>query len=38
LQLHKNYKVKDKVYIVSTEDYKIIQMKKKLEEWILLNK
>ncbi len=38
LQMHKNYKVKDKVYIVSTEDYKIIQMKKKLEEWILLNK
>ena len=38
LQLHKNYKLKDKVYIISTEDYKIVQMKKKLEEWILLNK
>lgn len=38
LQLHKNYKLKDKVYIISTEDYKIVQIKKKLEEWILLNK
>ena len=38
LQLHKNYKITDKVYIISTEDYKIVQMKKKLEEWILLNK
>ena len=38
LQLHKNYKLTDKVYIISTEDYKIVQMKKKLDEWILLNK
>ncbi len=38
LQLHKNYKLTDKVYIISTEDYKIVQMKKKLNEWILLNK
>jgi len=38
LQLHKNYKLTDKVYIISTEDYKIVQMKKKLEQWILLNK
>lgn len=38
LQLHKNYKLTDKVYIISTEDYKIVQMKKKLGEWILLNK
>lgn len=38
LQLHKNYKVTDKVYIISTEDYKIVQIKKKLNEWILLNK
>lgn len=38
LQLHKNYKLTDKVYIISTEDYKIVQMKKKLQEWILLNK
>ncbi|MQP51413.1 gliding motility protein [Flavobacterium sp. LMO9] len=38
LQLHKNYKITDKVYIISTEDYKIVQMKKKLEQWILLNK
>ncbi len=38
LQLHKNYKLTDKVYIISTEDYKIVQMKKKLNEWVLLNK
>lgn len=38
LQLHKNYKLTDKVHIISTEDYKIVQMKKKLQEWILLNK
>ena len=38
LQLHKNYKLTDKVYIISTEDYKIVQIKKKLDEWILLNK
>ena len=38
LQLHKNYKLTDKVYIISTEDYKIVQIKKKLEDWILLNK
>lgn len=38
LKLHKNYKLTDKVYIISTEDYKIVQMKKKLQEWILLNK
>ena len=38
LQLHKNYKLTDKVYIISTEDYKIVQMKKKLSEWVLLNK
>ncbi len=37
LKEHKNYKIKDKAYIISTEDYKIIQMKKKFEEWILLN-
>jgi len=38
LQMHKSYKMTDKSFIISTEDYKIVQMKKKLEEWILLNK
>lgn len=34
LQEYKDYKIKDKSYIVSSEDYKVIQIKKKLEEWI----
>ncbi|CAM3765598.1 lipopolysaccharide assembly protein LapB [Flavobacterium cucumis] len=34
----KNYKISDQAYIISTEDYKIVQMKKKFEEWIALNK
>ena len=34
LQEYKDYKIKDKVYTISSEDYKIIQVKKKLEEWI----
>ncbi|WP_130734713.1 gliding motility protein [Flavobacterium sp. J27] len=34
LQEYKDYKIKDKVYIISTDDYKVIQVKKKLEEWI----
>ena len=38
LKEHKNYKINDKVYAISTEDYKIVQMKKIFEEWILLNK
>lgn len=38
LQSHKNYKLIDEVYIISTEDYKIVQMQKKLENWILWNK
>jgi tetratricopeptide (TPR) repeat protein len=38
LKEHKNYKIKDQAYIISTEDYKIVQMKKKFEEWLLLNK
>ena len=29
-----NYKIKDQVYIISSDDYKIIQVKKKLQEWI----
>ena len=38
LKEYKDYKIKDQAYIISTEDYKIVQMKKKFEEWILLNK
>lgn len=38
LKEHKNYKIKDQAYLVSTEDYKIIQMQKKFGEWLLLNK
>ena len=34
----KNYKINDQAYIISTEDYKIVQMKKKFEDWIALNK
>ena len=37
LREYKDYKVKDQAYIISTENYKIVQMKKKFEEWILLN-
>jgi hypothetical protein len=38
LQEFKEYKIKEKAYIISTEDYKIIQIKKKFPEWIDLNK
>ena len=38
LKEHKNYKIKDQAYLISTEDYKIIQMQKKFGEWLLLNK
>ncbi|WP_445456199.1 type IX secretion system periplasmic lipoprotein PorW/SprE [Flavobacterium sp. HNIBRBA15423] len=34
LQEYKDYKIKDKVYVISSNDYKIIQVKKKLQEWI----
>lgn len=34
LQEYKDYKIKDQVYIISSDDYKIIQVKKKLQEWI----
>lgn len=34
LQEYKDYKIKDKVYVISSEDYKIIQVKKQLQEWI----
>ncbi len=37
LKEHKNYKIKDAAYIMSSEDYKIIQMKKKFEEWLKLS-
>lgn len=33
LQEYKDYKIKDAAFIVSTEDYKIIQIKKKFQEW-----
>jgi len=38
LKEYKNYKINDKVFAISTEDYKIVQMKKIFEEWILWNK
>lgn len=34
LKLQKEYKIKDKAYVISNEDYKVIQAKKKLEEVI----
>ena len=34
LQEYKDYKIKDQVYVISSDDYKIIQVKKKLQEWI----
>ncbi len=37
LKEYKNYKIKDVAYIVSSEDYKIIQMKKQFEEWLKLS-
>lgn len=37
LKEHKSYKIKDAAYIMSSEDYKIIQMKKKFEEWLKLS-
>lgn len=37
LKEYKNYKIKDVAYIVSSEDYKIIQMKKQLKEWLKLS-
>jgi tetratricopeptide (TPR) repeat protein len=37
LKEYKNYKIKDAAYIVSSEDYKIIQMKKQFEEWLKLS-
>lgn len=38
LKEYKEYKIKDQAYIISTEDYKIVQIKKKIEEWLILNK
>ncbi|MFD2892335.1 gliding motility protein [Flavobacterium chuncheonense] len=37
LNEYKDYKVKDKAYIISTEDYKVVQIKKQFEEWLKLN-
>ena len=34
LKLEKDYKLKDRAYIISNEDYKVIQAKKKLDEFI----
>ncbi len=34
LEEFKDYKIKDKSHILSSEDYKVIQIKKKLEEWV----
>ena len=38
LKQHKDYKIKDEVYVISTEDYKIVQIKKKFKDWLLLGK
>ena len=38
LQEFKDYKIKDKAYIISSEDYKVIQFKKNIDEWLVLNK
>ena len=35
---HTYNKVKDEVYIISAEDYKVIQMKKQFDDWKKLNK
>lgn len=37
LQEFKDYKIKDKAYIISSEDYKIIQFKKNFNQWLVLN-
>jgi tetratricopeptide (TPR) repeat protein len=33
LKEHKDYKIKDEAFLISTEDYKVLQMKKELENW-----
>ena len=38
LKEYKKYKIKDQAYIISAEDYKIVQIKKKFNDWLLLNK
>lgn len=37
LSEHKNYKIKDQAFLISTEEYKIVQMKKKFDAWLLRN-
>jgi tetratricopeptide (TPR) repeat protein len=38
LQEYKDYKIKDKAFLISTEDYKILQIKKALENWLTISK
>ncbi len=38
LKEYKDYKIKDKAYLISSEDYKVIQFKKNFNDWLLLNK
>ena len=38
LQEHKDYEIKDKAFLISTEDYKILQIKKTLENWLTISK
>lgn len=37
LKEYKEYKIKDKAYIISAEDYKVIQIKKQFDDWLVLN-
>lgn len=37
LKEYKEYKIKDKAYIISAEDYKVIQIKKQFDDWLALN-
>jgi hypothetical protein len=38
LQEYKDYKIKDKAFLISTEDYKTLQVKKALENWLTISK
>jgi len=35
---YKDYKIKDEVFCINAEDYKIVQVKKQFEQWKLMNK
>ena len=37
LKEYKDYKIKDKAYLISSEDYKVIQFNKTFNDWLLLN-